>query len=115
MTPKGDKTMKKHLPLILSAIMVLSLSLFTAVAIAAVNAPTCPDCGIGEEIDNVTTEYVYRTTSCSHGYAGATHSIELEYDVHHYSCTNCSMTSEYWELVSSTETCSVVGPWSDAD
>ncbi len=105
--------MKKHLSLILSAIMVLSL--FAAIAIAAVNAPTCPDCGIGEEIDNVTTEYVYRTTSCSHGYAGATHSIELEYDVHHYSCTNCSMTSEYWELVSSTETCSVVGPWSDAD
>lgn len=102
MTPKGDKPMKKHLPLILSAIMVLSL--FAAVAIAAVNVSSCPECG-GDVSVSYSSPYGYTfvgTVPCSN------HDNKVDRKYRYYidcyeNCSGCgsslTTTSTYYEIV----------------
>ncbi len=94
--------MKKHLSLILSAIMVLSL--FTAVAIAAVNVEICPQCDQGEVRYWVTTDTVVSTPSCSHGLLG-TDKVEIEYMYEHERCSFCGAGTTTRSIRSRTVTC----------
>ena len=84
--------MKKHLPLILSAIMVLSL--FAAVAMAAVNVEVCPTCNQGEMRDSTGSPYTKDAgrVKCSKG--GGNSDTKYEIRINHYTGCNNSACSE---------------------
>lgn len=94
--------MKKHLSLILSAIMVLSL--FTAVAIAAVNVEICPQCDQGEIRTWATTFTRVFYPTCIHG-KGGDDMLEKHYITEHIKCTYCGAGTEETSLHYTELTC----------
>ena len=84
--------MKKHLSLILSAIMVLSL--FAAIAMAAVNVEVCPTCNQGEMRDSTGSPYTKYAgrVKCSNG--GGNSDTKYEIRINHYTGCNNSACSE---------------------
>ena len=102
MTPKGDKPMKKYLSLILSAIMVLSL--FAAIAMAAVNVEICPQCDQGEIRYWVTTFEITSYDPCIHG-MGGDDIIGEHYITEHTKCNYCGNGTDETSLHYTERSC----------
>ena len=97
--------MKKHLSLILSAIMVLSL--FAAVAIAAVNVEVCPTCNQGEMRDSTGHSFSSYEVACPKNPL-MRDTITRTYICYYSGCNNqaCSeCVLESKELISETSSC----------
>ncbi len=94
--------MAKKVSIFLVALMVLTL--FTAVAIAAVNGAICPECDQGEVRYWVTTDTVVSNPSCSHGLLG-TDQVEIEYMYEHERCSFCGVGTTTRSIRSRTVTC----------
>ena len=93
--------MKKHLPLILSAIMVLSL--FAAIAMA--RAEICPQCDQGTMHSWIGYDYQESKSPCTHGVNEYDYTIE-KFRVYYTGCSVCSNNyEERRELVSVTVSC----------
>lgn len=93
--------MAKKISIFLTALMVLTL--FTAVAIAAVNGAICDNCGNGEMRYWYTTYTVSGKASCSHGLSGFD-SVEREYRESHTQCTYCGDGETSTTLIGTTIT-----------
>ena len=97
--------MAKKVSIFLVALMVLTL--FTAVAIAAVNGAICDECNNGEVclLRTVGPRYRHYTQACSHGHAGVRDSVTEEYYIYYYGCNNCDYSFNVESTTDTIVTC----------
>lgn len=98
--------MAKKVSIFLVTLMVLTL--FAAVAIAAVNGAICDECNNGE-VRLLRTAGPYTGDSynvrCSHGYANAYDTVTERYCIYYYGCNNCSYSFSVEGVVGTSVAC----------